>query len=295
MKKTDTFFLIHNYNTVPGQLLSYCQDYLVVDASDDGVTPGLLMEQGIRFVSVENTGHNITTYFQYFADHYEELPEVICICKGNMLGRHCSEEYFQRVYDQKFFTYLYEDRAGRARYAKAGTVKGEEDQETSRIACLLSESQYIEENTSWYVDSPNHPNRYFDCLDDLLEFIFVDPVIPRYCLFSPGACYILRREQILRHSPSFYRNLNKVMGYGMDPSFPSEAHMVERILPLIFEAAYEEQPWMGKEADFDRRLEEREKQMQQKEAERSCRRNSMIRRIARRVRKTVEGRKHKQN
>lgn len=77
------------------------------------------------------------------------------------------------------------------------------------------------------------------------------------------------------------------MDYGLDPSFPSEAHMVERILPLIFEAAYEEQPWMGKEADFDSKLEEREQQMQQKEAERRSRQNSMLRRVVRRVRKTV--------
>ena len=35
MKKTDTFFLIHNYNTVPENLLEYCQDYLIIDASDD--------------------------------------------------------------------------------------------------------------------------------------------------------------------------------------------------------------------------------------------------------------------
>ena len=34
-QKTDNFFLIHNFNTVPEELLAYCKDYLIVDASTD--------------------------------------------------------------------------------------------------------------------------------------------------------------------------------------------------------------------------------------------------------------------
>lgn len=271
IKKTDNFFLIHNYNTVPEELITYCKEYLVVDASDDGKTPKLLEQKGIRFIRTENTGHNITTYFSYFASHWDTLPPVLCICKGNMLGRHCSKEYFDRVYDNQYFTYLYEDRASRVRFAKPGSVAGEENTPLSSISSLVSESQYIEENTSWYTDSPNHPHRYFDNFDDLLCFIYRDPVIPRYCLFSPGACYILRREQIQKHTAAFYRNLNKVMNYGLQPNFPSEAHMVERMLPVLFEAAYEENPWMQDEAAFDRKLAEQEAILQEKERERGKR------------------------
>lgn len=280
MKKTDNFFLIHNFNTVPEELLAYCKDYLIVDASTEEETVKALQEKGLNFIHVENTGHNITTYFDYFAEHYEELPEVLCICKGNMIGRHCSKEYFDRVYDNSYFTYLYEDRASRMKFAKPGseyagngTTDGEEaaDRKTaekvqvSDIASLVSESQYIEENSSWYVDSPSHPHRYFDNFDDLLKFVYKDPVIPRYCLFSPGACFIVRREQIRKHVPAFYRNLNKIMNYALEPNFPSEAHMVERMLPLIFEASYEENEWMQKEALFDEKLKEREEIIRQKD------------------------------
>lgn len=275
MKKTDHFFLIHNFNTVPEDLLAYCKEYLIVDASTDETTVAQLEKKGLHFVHVENTGHNITTYFSYFAQHYEELPEVLCICKGNMLGRHCSKEYFDRVYDNSYFTYLYEDRVSRAKFEKADRNSearnaGRNGQEQgavqlSSISSLVSESQYIEENTSWYVDSPSHPHRYFDNFDDLLEFVYKDPVIPRYCLFSPGACYIVRREQICRHKPEFYRNLNKIMNYALDPNFPSEAHMVERMLPVIFEAAYEENDWMQDEAAFDAKLMEREEIIRKKD------------------------------
>ena len=39
--------------------------------------------------------------------------------------------------------------------------------------------------------------------------------------------------------------MNKLMDYGMNPSFPAEAHMVERLLPTIFEAAYVENQWIN--------------------------------------------------
>ncbi|TCL59407.1 uncharacterized protein DUF3431 [Kineothrix alysoides] len=258
MKKTDNFFLIHNFNTVPEVLLSYCESYLIVDASTDKNTENQLKEKGLTYIHADNTGHNITTYFEYFAEHYERLPEVICLCKGNMLGRHLSEEYFRRVYDNKYFTYLYEDKDSREKFSKIPDADiGNKKAGISSISSLVTESQYIEENTSWYVESPNHPHRYFDNFDDLLSFIYKDPVIPRYCLFSPGACYIVRREQIKKHSPSFYRNLNKIMSYELNPNFPSEAHMVERMFPVIFEAAYEENEWMNDEAAFDKKLLER--------------------------------------
>lgn len=260
MEKSSNFFLIHNYNTVPLELLEFCKDYLIIDASDQEEVRQELERRGLHTEYVKNTGHNITSYFSYFADHFEELPEVLCLCKGNMLGRHCSRAYFERVYQNTYFTYLYEDRDSRAIFSKTAD-KGEE-----RIASLVSECQYIEKNSSWYAESENHPNKYFDDFDELLTFIYQDPVIPKYCLFSPGACYIVRREQIRKNSPAFYRNLNRIMNYGLEPNFPSEAHMIERMLPLIFETACPVQLWMEDEAMFEKELSRLELKMKEKKA-----------------------------
>ena len=30
MNKTDNFFVIHNFNTVPDELIELCQDYIIV-------------------------------------------------------------------------------------------------------------------------------------------------------------------------------------------------------------------------------------------------------------------------
>lgn len=35
MKKTDTFFIISNYNTDPERYLEYCEDYHIYDQSPD--------------------------------------------------------------------------------------------------------------------------------------------------------------------------------------------------------------------------------------------------------------------
>ena len=262
MSKTDVFFVVHNFHTVPEKLLSYASDYVLFDATDDdeGKTRSCLTKAGISWQPVKNTGHNITTYFQLIYDNYESLPEVFALLKGNILGRHCSEEYFERVCRNTWFTYLYEDKGGRQKFAKSDGAAG------PGTAFYATESQFVEVNNSWYATSENHPHRYFDSYDDLLKFIYKDPVVPRYCLFSPGACYIVRKEQVQMHSPVFYKNLIKLMDYGIAPNFPSEAHQIERMLPTIFEMRYEVNPWMEEEALFDQELEKRRHIMDQKQA-----------------------------
>ncbi len=253
MEKTSNFFLIHNFNTVPDELLTLCSDYLIYDCSTDADIKQKLHDRNLSVKDVENTGHNITTYFSYFDEYYDNLPEVICLLKGNMIGRHCSMEFFKQVMDNKSFTFLYDEKQYWDKFAK---FDGENRQNETGNTFLAMENVYLEKNTSWYVESPNHPKKYFNDVDDLLRFIYKKPMIPQYCMFSPGACYIVRREQILRHSREFYRNLNKLMNYGMNPSFPSEAHQVERILPILFTSLSETNEWMDDEKAFEEKLPE---------------------------------------
>ena len=281
--KTDNFFLIHNYNTIPDDLLEYCSRYLIMDASDDEGVVRALDERHLNVVHVPNTGHNLTSYFSWMADQIDAAddavgvtttmgsdptiagaaPVVVCLCKGNMIGRHCSEEYFARVCNNTWFTYLYEEYSMRPRYSKATreVLEANQGKDPSKgsIAALVTESCYLEENNSWYADTGTHPFRYFRRYDDLLRFVYKDPVIPKQVMFSPGGCYIVRREQFLRHGAAFYRNLNKIMNYTLDPAFPAEAYMVERMLPVIFESSYELNPWMKDEKLFDEKLAECEK------------------------------------
>lgn len=244
MKKTDTFFVIDNFNTVPIDLLNYCEQYKLYDASTDMNIPKKLSECGIEYEKVQRTGHNISVYFKYFIDYYEILPEWLCLTRGHMIGRHCSKEFFERVYRNKYFTYLYSS----------------DKNIDSEVAFLSMNNIYLERNDSWnmYISSPNHPHKYFDDYNRLLKFIYQDPVLPRYCQFAPGACYIISKNQVLKHTKAFYKNLNKIMTYGLKPNFPSEAHQIERMLPIIWEANYKENEWMNDENAFDKKICEEE-------------------------------------
>ena len=55
------------------------------------------------------------------------------------------------------------------------------------------------------------------------------------------------------------------MNYALEPNFPSEAHQIERMLPLIFEATYEENEWMNDEELFDQKLKQQREKMIKKE------------------------------
>ena len=96
----------------------------------------------------------------------------MALLKGNIIGRHVSKEYFDRVYDNHFYTFLYEDRGIRSRVDRD-------------VFFLAQENEYLERNNSWYV-STNHPLRFFSTYNDLLSFIYFDPVLPEYCCFGPA-------------------------------------------------------------------------------------------------------------
>lgn len=234
MKKTSTFFIISNYNTDPEQYLKYCEDYLIYDQSPDVEIREGLRHKYSKISFVENTGHNISDYFRYFIDHYESLPQYMMLAKGNMIGRHVTLEYFERVYDNKCYTSLYDDRSW---LDKRG------------IAYQLYDGAFLEINNAWYASAKSH--KYFKSYNELLSFVFKHPIIPHWLLFSPGACYIVSREQVLKYPKEFYENLKFLVSYTY---FPSEAYHVERMLNVIFSANYEINPYMKDVSAFHEEL-----------------------------------------
>lgn len=235
MEKTDNFFLISSYNCNPQYLLDYCQNYIIYDRSDIKDYENEIAKLG-NVYRVENTGHSITDYFKFFAEHYNKLPDNIELLKANIIGRHVSKDFFERVYNNKYYTFLYEDNEKKKKSKK-------------NIFFQTSENEFLEINNSWYV--PYHPHRFFKSYNQLLKFIYQDPILPEYCLFAPGACYIISKHQILKNTKEFYLNLNKIISYTLKPKFPSEAHQVERMLHTIFTCNYNVNDYMNDTDKFD--------------------------------------------
>lgn len=239
MKKTETFFIISNYNTDPEIYLDYCQDYHIYDQSDIAGFREILQSKYTKISFVENSGHSITNYFRYFFDHYDSLPDYMMLLKANMIGRHITQEFFDKVYDNKYYTFLYNDRRNAD---KCG------------IAYQLYDGALLEINNSWY--ALTKPHKYFTNFNDMLVFLFKDPIIPNWLLFSPGACYIVTREQVCKYPAVFYKNLMTLVSYTY---LPSEAYQVERMMHIILGANYEINPYMLDTSAFAEKLDEQAK------------------------------------
>lgn len=237
MEKTNNYFVISNYNYDPRHLLEYCDNYIICDQSIEQKYNDILA--GTNFVKSKHTGHNISDYFSFFIEHYDNLPECIALIKGNIFPRHLSKEFFDKVYKNKFYTFLFENQ-------KYRTNK-------SRAYFLFSKNEYLEYNNSWFVKE--HPHWYFQKYNEILSFIYKNPIWPRYNLYSPGACYIVTKHQVLKNSKQFYKNILKLISY-TDPvnPFPSEAHQIEWLCHTIYTSNYEIQEYMNSDIDFDAAL-----------------------------------------
>ena len=234
MKKTDTFFIISNFNTDP-EFYTLCTDnYHIYDQSNDPEIKKILNNKYSKISFSQHTGHNISDYFRFFIENYDELPEWMMLAKGNMIGRHVSNDYFNKVYLNKKYTFLYNDSA---------------PTEKPFVQHHLAEGLFLEINDSWYITSKE--NKYFATYNELLKFVFKGAIIPKWLLFSPGACYIVSAEQVRSYPVNLYKNLLKIVNYTY---FPSEAYIVERMLNLIFLGNYELHDYMSDEKLFDEKL-----------------------------------------
>ena len=93
---------------------------------------------------------------------------------------------------------------------------------------------FLEINNSWYFR--HYKGKYFHNLNDFLKDVYVNPVIPQYIRFVPGACYIIPKANILRYSKNFYEKMMEYIGWDV---ITGEAHMFERCLYTIFTCDYE--------------------------------------------------------
>jgi len=237
MKKTDNFFVISNYNYDARPLLEYCKDYIIYDQSDKKEFIDMLSET--NYVLSNHSGHNISDYFTYFIEYYDKLHDNIALVKGNIFPRHLTQDFFDKTYNNNYYTFLF--------------YKKEYVDSKKRSHFLFSENMYLEFNNSWFIKE--HPHWYFQSYNELLNFIYVNPINPRYNLYSPGACYIINKSQVRKNSIQFYKNIMKIITYTkpINP-FPSEAHQIEWLSHLLYTSNYEMNNYMNDESLFNKEL-----------------------------------------
>jgi len=158
----------------------------------------------------KNVGYNIYDYLSYIIDNYDNLPETILFGKDNMLERHITKEEFDSLKDNKTFTPLLT-----------------QNHKTDGIINYYKDGIYHERNDSWYLYS--YPSKFYSKYEDFAKDF--DLPNPDYLPFAPGACYIVPKSNILKHSKEYYERLRALVDWHQTPA---EAHLIERSLYNIW-------------------------------------------------------------
>ena len=172
------------------------------------------LDDNLNSKKINNFGYNLYSYLLYICDNYDKLPDTIVFCKDNIFRRHITQEIFARLLRNNIFTPL-ED------INYFGT--------SSLINIFISDNGFCEINNSWYRNY--FPRKYFSDFNKFYNFIFKTDYNPQYIKFSPGANYIVPRENILLRSKNFYANLIQFLDHN---NLSCESHFLERSLITIW-------------------------------------------------------------
>ncbi len=164
-----------------------------------------------------NVGYNLYDMFTFIIDNYHNLQDVTTFCKSNIVPRHMGIDKFEKMMNNSYFTPLFDTSLHKPHMP----------------VCMFSSDGCWSEinNGGVLIDVNIHPAKYFTVYNELLKFLFVNPVLPNYITFCPGANYVVPREVILKYSRNFYRNLRHFVSHCR---LPGEAHLIERALYTIW-------------------------------------------------------------
>lgn len=201
---------ISNHNNDISWVKDYPNPYVIYDRSDDQS-----FVNGLDHIKSPNVGYNIYDMFSFIIDNYDNLPDYTTFCKGNIFPRHIGREKFESLMNNKFFTPLFDFTLHKPYMP---------------VCMFSSDGNFSEINNSWYM-SDGKPRKYFNNYNDFLKFIYVDPVIPEYNTFAPGGNYVVPKNQIVKYSINFYKNLRTFVAHA---KFSAESFIIERALCTIW-------------------------------------------------------------
>ena len=167
-----------------------------------------------------NVGSNIYDYMSYIVDNYDNLPDKVLFGKTNMLERHITKEEFDEA--------LYLEKHPKQGTSNIRWLSTRYHDVRMPIAYYSITGLYHEINNSWYVQE--HPHKYYSNYNDFARDFGLPA--PKYLGFAPGACWIVPRENILKHPQEYYQRLKDIVLHDVNPA---EAHMIERALYYIWQ------------------------------------------------------------
>jgi len=167
-----------------------------------------------------NVGANIYDIFDFIVTNYDNLPEIIIFCKGNVIPRHCGVEKFKKIINNTEFT----------------TIENYSREHSNYYPGAYS---FVDDNDGYHenpveVDATVyriHKSKYIFTYRDLLNSIFENPKFGDYIRFAPGGNHIIPKKDILIYNKHFYETMRSYVSWHVQPG---EAYLLERAMFTLF-------------------------------------------------------------
>ncbi len=205
-------YVVSRYNNDISWLRDYTDDYVLYDRSETPIEEAIV---------VSNTGSDIYDKFSFIIDNYDNLPEIAVYTKANLF-KYITKEEFDLIKDNKMFTPIL-TKNHPERMCDSGMI-GYEDKRFS----FYENRMYYELNYPAFLNSHPTKDPYYCFADTYLEHPLYEKLGIKnmeYIPFAPGSGYILPKENILKHSKSFYEDLRSYLEWDR---YPGEAMICER-------------------------------------------------------------------
>lgn len=210
--------IITDFNMLPNKI----EESWVVDFTDNY----LIYDRAHRYKENEkvkhqkNVGANIYDIFDFINENYNNLPEIMIFCKGNVIPRHCGIRKFIELVNNTTFTPI-ENYIRETPNFHDGIYSFVNDDD-AYYEC------YMEVNGT--VNSV-HKSKTFFSYKSLLDEIFENGGHEYYIRFSPGANYIITKQDVLKYNKIFYETMKELVSWHVQPG---EAYLLERALFTLF-------------------------------------------------------------
>ena len=212
------FLVVTDFGVLPENLSQswveeYTDNYLIYDRVHR-------FEESDKIKHQVNVGANIYDIFDFISNNYDNLPETIIFCKGNVIPRHCGYEKFKNIINNTNFTTIENYIRETPPYSKG-------------IYSFVDETDAYHENPIEVNSTVAHihKSKYIFSYQEMLNSIFENPIFGEYIRFAPGGNHIIPKKDILKYNKHFYETMRHYVSWHVQPG---EAYILERAMFTLF-------------------------------------------------------------
>lgn len=214
MKKIKAFLVVSRFKENVDWIRDYTNNYIVYNKGEDPL-------YNFKQIKRPNFGGNQYDICHFIYENYENLPDLIAFCQGYPFD-HCPIENFNQLIYNQYYTNLFSTHAG-----------------------INYPNGFInEDNNNYYIYTHGVCPAVSTCkvtsFDEFANSIFENYKTNHQISFPPGSQFIVEKERCIFYSRKFWKNLMDFINSDIGVNGGREAHVLERVMQLIFETRFKE-------------------------------------------------------